>query len=88
MSEFGTGTIRDFRVELKAVREFRIRGGSRDSSIRKIPHGPSDSNRRNYLLTGSSSTHHDISVARGGDLVLRSFLVVSRNQKMAVIVAE
>jgi hypothetical protein len=66
----------------------RIRDGSCDGSIRKSPHGQSDSNRPNQLQTGSTSKHHDGSVSLDGDLVLRTFLVMSRNQKMAVIVAE
>jgi hypothetical protein len=37
---------------------------------------------------GSTSKHHDASVSLGDDLVLRRFLVMSRNQKMTVIDAE
>src|ERR1700688_801514 len=39
-------------------------------------------------LAPSLGQHHAASVSPGGDLVRRTFLVVSRNRKMRVIVAE
>jgi hypothetical protein len=39
-------------------------------------------------FVSSLGQHHAASVSPGGDLVRRTFLVVSRNRKMRVIVAE
>jgi hypothetical protein len=53
-----------------------------------ISNAISASRGRYQALASSLGQHHAASVSPGGDLVRRTFLVVSRNRNMRVIVAE